>query len=70
MYTILWMHGHTFDFNKRQLQQHRTRLREIGIDIVQRCNLSKFSPVVVYEIRKVEVADCSIPSWYKMPEIF
>lgn len=70
MYAIQWMHGHAFDFNKRQLQQHRARLRKIGIDIAQRCNLSKFSPVVVREIRKVEVTDCPIPSWYKMPEIF
>lgn len=70
MYAIQWMHGQTFDFRKSQIQIHRARLRKIGIDIAQRCNLSKFSPVVVREIRKVNVADCPIPSWYKMPEIF
>lgn len=70
MYAIQWMHGQTFDFRKSQIQIHRARLRKIGIDIAQRCNLSKFSPISVREIRKVEIADCPIPDWYKMPEIF
>lgn len=49
---------------------HRARLRKIGIDIAQRFNLSKFSPVTVREIRQVKVSDCPIPDWYKMPQIF
>ena len=49
---------------------HRARLRKIGIDIAQRCNLAKFSPVTVREIRRVEATDCPIPDWYKMPQIF
>ncbi|WP_237410305.1 phage/plasmid replication protein [Gilliamella sp. Pas-s95] len=65
-----WMYGQTFNFRKSQMQIHRARLRKIGIDIAQRCNLAKFSPVTVREIRKVEVADCQIPDWYKMPQIF
>ncbi|MCO6539410.1 MAG: hypothetical protein J6569_04655 [Gilliamella sp.] len=70
MYAIQWMHGQTFDFNKKAVQTHRARLRKIGIDIAQRCNLAKFSPVTVREIRKVEVSDCQIPNWYQMPQIF
>lgn len=70
MYAVQWMHGQTFNFEKSQVQIHRARLRKIGIDIAQRCNLAKFSPVTVKEIRKVEVADCRIPGWYKMPQIF
>ncbi|WP_392565058.1 phage/plasmid replication protein, partial (plasmid) [Orbus wheelerorum] len=70
MYAIQWMHGQTFDFNKRHLQCHRARLRKIGIDIAQRCNLAKFSPVTVREIRQVQVSDCPIPKWYQMPQIF
>lgn len=70
MYALQWMHGQTFDFKKRSIQTHRARLRKIGIDIAQRCNLAKFSPVVVREVREVSVIDCPIPDWYKMPQIF
>ena len=70
MYAIQWMHGQTFDFGKTQVKTHRARLRKIGIDIAQRCNLAKFSPVVVREIREVNVTDCPIPDWYQMPQIF
>lgn len=59
-----------FDFNKRHIQQYRARLRKIGIDIAQRCNLAKFSQISVREIRQVTVSDCPIPDWYKMPQIF
>ena len=48
----------------------RARLRKIEIDIAQRCNLAKFSPVVVREVHEVSVIDCPIPDWYKMPQIF
>ncbi|WP_437439251.1 phage/plasmid replication domain-containing protein [Dickeya fangzhongdai] len=29
MYAIQWMHGHSFDFNKKQVQTHRARLRKM-----------------------------------------
>ncbi|EAA7480119.1 Replication-associated protein G2P [Salmonella enterica subsp. enterica serovar Irumu] len=67
MYAIQWFHGHVFDFNKKQVQTHRARLRKIGIDIAQKCNVSKFSPVVVKQSREIKVADCIIPSWYIKP---
>ncbi|HBE2517257.1 TPA: DNA replication protein, partial [Escherichia coli] len=63
-YAIQWMHGHSFDLNKKQVQTHRARLRKIGIDIAQKCNISKFSPVVVKHTREITVSDCVIPSWY------
>ncbi|MCV5539306.1 phage/plasmid replication protein, partial [Escherichia coli] len=53
MYAIQWFHGHSFDLNKRQVKQHRARLRMIGIDIAQKCNVSKFSPVVVKQTREI-----------------
>lgn len=65
MYAIQWMHGQSFDFNKKQVQTHRARLRKIGIDIAQRCNLAKFSPVIVRNVREVTVKDCIIPNWYR-----
>lgn len=64
MYAIQWMYGHSFDLNKKQVQTHRARLRKIGIDIAQKCNISKFSPVVVKHTREITVSDCVIPSWY------
>lgn len=70
MYGLQWMHGENFDFSKSQVKTHRARLRKIGIDIAQRCDLSKFSPVVVREVREVCVTDCPIPDWYRMPRIF
>lgn len=65
MYAIQWMHGHSFNFNKKQVQTHRARLRKIGIDIAQRFNISKFTPVIVKEKREVIVSDCIIPDWYQ-----
>ncbi|MDX5548293.1 phage/plasmid replication protein, partial [Escherichia coli] len=49
------------------VKQHRARLRMIGIDIAQKCNVSKFSPVVVKQTREIKVTDCVIPSWYLKP---
>ncbi|MDX1751476.1 MAG: phage/plasmid replication protein [Methylophaga sp.] len=65
MYAIQWMHGHHFDFDKSQVKTHRARLRKIGIDIAQRCNVSKFSPVFVTACREVAVSDCPVPTWYR-----
>ncbi|WP_218837049.1 phage/plasmid replication domain-containing protein [Gilliamella sp. wkB171] len=70
MYAVQWMCGQTFDFSKSQVKIHSSRLIKIGIDIALRFNLSKFCPVAIREIRKVVVADCPIPDWYQMPQIF
>ncbi|EKN3870429.1 phage/plasmid replication protein [Yersinia enterocolitica] len=67
MYAIQWFHGHNFDLSKNQVRVHRARLRKIGIDIAQRCNVSKFSPVIVKDIREIKVKDCVIPTWYIKP---
>lgn len=67
MYAIQWMHGHTFDFNKKQVQTHRARLRRIGVDIAQRCNVAKFSPVFIRECREIKPVLLAAPAWYQMP---
>lgn len=67
MYALQWFHGHIFDLTKKQVQTHRARLRRIGIDIAQKCNVAKFSPVIVKNAREVTVSSCVIPSWYKKP---
>ncbi|WP_353375456.1 phage/plasmid replication protein, partial [Microbulbifer sp. NBRC 101763] len=68
IYAIQWMHGHTFDLNKKQVQTHRARLRKIGIDIAMKCDISKFSLVTVKETRAIEVGTVSAPSWYRKPQ--
>lgn len=65
MYALRWMHGADFDLSKSQVQTHRARLRKIGIDIANPCDLEKFSPVFVRELRTVEVAPLAVPHWYK-----
>ncbi|MEL4421447.1 phage/plasmid replication domain-containing protein [Shewanella algae] len=67
MYAIQWMHGHKFDFSKTQVQTHRARLRKIGIDIAQRCNIARFSPVFVTSTREVKRDVAVPPTWYQMP---
>jgi hypothetical protein len=70
MYAIQWSNGKVFDFSKRQVQDHRARLRKIGIDIAHQCNISKFSPVRVVatrEIHPVVMTMNSLPDWYQRP---
>ncbi|EEF3393723.1 Replication-associated protein G2P, partial [Salmonella enterica] len=67
MYAIQWFCGRSFDLNKNQVRIHRARLRKIGIDIAQKCNISKFSPVVVKQTREIKVSECIIPQWYIKP---
>lgn len=68
MYAIQWMHGHSFDFNKSQVKTHRARLRKIGIDIAQKCDISKFSPVFIRNKRELVASNCIIPNWYYKPK--
>lgn len=67
LYAVQWMHGHSFDLNKKQVQTHRARLRQLGIDIKDPCDLTKFCPVFVKELRQVTVSDLAVPSWYQRP---
>lgn len=67
MYAIQWMHGRMFDLDKKAVQTHRARLRRIGIDIAQRCNISRFSPVFVKAAREVRPVLAVAPDWYQMP---
>ncbi len=69
LYAIQWMHGHQFDFSKKQVQTHRARLRKIGIDIALKCDLTKFSLVNVRHSQTVEVKPLSMPDWYKKPQV-
>lgn len=68
MYALQWMHGQNFDLNKRQVKEHRARLRHIGIDIATKCNISKFSPIFVTARREVKSNIAVPPSWYVLPQ--
>jgi len=68
LYAIQWMHGHKFDFQKKQVQTHRARLRKIGIDIAMPCDISKFSLVTVTNARRIQVGQLVAPSWYQQPQ--
>jgi len=65
MYALQWMHGQSFDFEKSQVKIHRARLRRVGIDIADKCNVSRHSPVFVRKAIEVEVRDLQQPSWYR-----
>lgn len=67
MYALQWSHGQVFDLSKRQVKEHRSRLRKIGIDIARKCDLSKFSPVKVVSTREITVSNLIVPNWYKLP---
>ncbi|WP_306375084.1 phage/plasmid replication domain-containing protein [Phocoenobacter skyensis] len=67
MYALQWMHGQIFDLRKTQVQQHRARLRRIGIDIAYKCDISTFSPIKVVSTRQIETRILKMPSWYKRP---
>ena len=68
-YAIQWMSGQKFDSTKTQVRTHRARLRKIGIDIFNPCDLSRFSPVYVRKARAVTVQELPIPTWYRSAEV-
>lgn len=70
LYAINWMNGEKFDLSKTQVQTHRARLRQIGIDIAKPCNLTVFSPVILKEVIEIEKREYQAPSFYQHPKPF
>lgn len=68
-YAYQWMHGTKFDLHKSQVRIHRTRLRQIGFDIANPCDITRFSPVIIKRSQTIEVTDLSIPDWYELPKV-
>lgn len=66
-YAIMWMHGRKFDLSKSHIKRHRARLRQIGIDIAEPCDITRFSPVTVKKSTVIDVQDLAIPEWYQLP---
>lgn len=67
-YVYQWMHGSQFDENKSQVRLVRRRLRKIGIDILQPCNLTTFSPVIVKSVKEIVKQPLVLPDWYRYPQ--
>lgn len=68
LYAVNWMHGTKFDLSKRQVKEHRSRLRKIGIDIALTCDLTKFSLVTVRHHHTINVRSLPIPDFYQRPQ--
>jgi hypothetical protein len=68
LYALNWMNGQHFDMTKKQVQTHRARLRQIGIDIAKPCNLLTFSPVILKETIEIEKKDFVPPPFYRYPK--
>lgn len=69
LYAIQWMHGAKFDLTKRQVKEHRSRLRKIGVDIALVCDLTKFSLVTVRSHSTINVRPLPIPDFYQRPQV-
>lgn len=68
-YAILWMAGQHFDLNKSQVKTHRSRLRKIGIDIAEDCDISRHSVVHINRTIEINPQPMNIPDWYQKAEV-
>lgn len=67
-YVSLWRAGQSFDLNKRQVQDHRAKLRKLNIDIAIPYDQTRHGTVFTFtrNVREVEVSfDAEIPSFYR-----
>lgn len=64
-YAFMWMHGEHFDITKSHIKRHRARLRRLGIDIAEPCDITKFTPVRIKHAREITVSTVAPPSWYR-----
>ncbi|MCY1543183.1 Phage X family protein [compost metagenome] len=64
-YALEWVYGKKFDFNKSAVQEHRARLRAIGIDIKLPFDSSR-RLVFIHNVREVERTFATpIPAFYR-----
>lgn len=69
MYAMQWMTGAKFDLSKKQVKTHRARLRKIGIDIADVCDITKHSLVQIRKATDIVVRDLPVPNWYQLPTV-
>lgn len=67
-YVSLWRAGQLFDFTKRQVKEHRARLRRLNIDIKVPYDQTRHGTVFTFtrNVREVEVSfESRIPAFYR-----
>lgn len=65
-YVALWQCGQQFDFNKSAVQEHRARLRQIGIDIKLPFDATRHGVVFIKNVREVErTFEQPLPHFYR-----
>lgn len=64
-YACKWSSGQSLDLKERQFKEHRARLRKIGIDIANPCDIDKYSAVRVFNIEEIFVKDFRPPVGYR-----
>ncbi|PTB88421.1 hypothetical protein C9927_04175, partial [Pseudidiomarina aestuarii] len=65
---FMFLHGQKFDLNNRNVQNHRARLRKLGIDIANTSDMTKFSPARLVECNEIHHKEVSAPDWYRKPQ--
>ncbi len=69
LYVFKWMGGTVFDLNNSSVQLNRARLRKVGIDIANVCDLTRFSPVYTVSSKEIVIRELTPPDWYMMPNV-
>lgn len=64
-YAMKWASGQDLGISLRQYETHRARLRKIGIDIANPCEVDKFHAVQVISCEQIFVRPLAIPDFYK-----
>lgn len=65
-YVHLWMHDHSFDFEKSSVKTHRARLRQIGIDIKLPYDGTRHGVVFIRNVREINrTFEIEVPSFYR-----
>lgn len=63
-YYMMWLHGHYLDTSKRQFRDHNARLKQLGIDLRVKLDISR-SPLRLREAQIIEVKPIVLPTWYR-----
>ncbi|EIJ73204.1 replication initiation factor [Inovirus D_HF32_91] len=66
-YAMKWASGEELGLAERQFKTHRARLRKIGIDIANPCDVEKFQAVQVISCEQIFVRPFKAPDFYRFP---
>lgn len=62
----IWMHGQAHNVSQRAFETHAARLNRIGINIRNACDLTRFSPILVRQVREInKTTVLPVPAWYQ-----